>query len=177
MAKIPRLITNYTGHSDIYVTRTVVHRDLEERQVVAAPPGFNMYDASRLWPLKYYTEFTREISTALGLNGSGCPAGSATYQLAANRQAVTVTFRYLSTLSALYTEALISYEVNSAPKSDLIPISRKVARIVNWVSKVCTTVSFTCQSDPYFASQFVSLEGSPSLSSTSTTYAAVSCFI
>ncbi|KIM26086.1 hypothetical protein M408DRAFT_330850 [Serendipita vermifera MAFF 305830] len=42
------------------------------RQTVAAPPGFNI--------------------TSIGVNGSGCPAGSAYYVLSTDKTAVTITF-------------------------------------------------------------------------------------
>ncbi|KAJ3510045.1 hypothetical protein NLJ89_g4893 [Agrocybe chaxingu] len=54
------------------LTSLVVAPALVAAQAVATPPGFNI--------------------TSLGVNGSGCPPGSAYYQLSADRSAVTVTF-------------------------------------------------------------------------------------
>lgn len=65
-------VSRTTGHGEPTITRITGASASTPTVDVAPPPSFNI--------------------TSLGVNGSGCPAGSVFYQLSQDRQSVTVTF-------------------------------------------------------------------------------------
>ncbi|CAA7268570.1 unnamed protein product [Cyclocybe aegerita] len=60
-------------------------------QEVIAPPGFNMLESS-LHPSQRTSNGLPIHSTSFGINGTGCPPGSAYYVLSSDRRSVDVKF-------------------------------------------------------------------------------------